>query len=178
MRPSLLARLRRDRRGASAIEFAIIAPVMIACWFGLVETGAAITAGRRTNHAAAALADLVAQKSQMSAADVDDSFQAATQMMNPMDTAPLKLKVTSVTRDASGRNLVDWSEGKGLTKDTPGAVVSDIPAGVLVDPGDSVVVGRAEYAFKPASAQVVAVGLTYKDVSYMKPRTGKVTRTT
>lgn len=176
MRPSLIARLRQDRRGASAIEFAIIAPMMILCWFGMVETGAAITAGRRTNHASAALADLVAQKNQVSDADLNDSFEAAAEMMAPMDTAPLKLKVTSVTRDILGRNVVDWSKGKGLSADSPGAVIGDIPPGVLVDPGDSVIVGRAEYPFVPASKQVIQMDLTYKDVAYMKPRAGKVTQ--
>ncbi len=36
---ALLARLRRDRRGATAMEFAITVPIFLSLMFGMVQTG-------------------------------------------------------------------------------------------------------------------------------------------
>ena len=172
----LLRRLRRDQRGASALEFAILAPVLIGCWFGLVEVGEAISAGRKAAHAASSLADLVSQKNTIKNADMNDCFEAANQLMSPFATTPLKLKVTSVTRDGTGKNLVDWSDAVGMGADTAGAVVTDIPSGLLVAQGDSVVVSRSEYTLSPTSQKVITDLLTYKDAAYAKPRAGHVGR--
>ena len=43
----LLPRFERDRRGVSAIEFALIAPVLIFAYFGLAELSGALLADRR-----------------------------------------------------------------------------------------------------------------------------------
>ena len=41
-----LARLSRDRRGVAAVEFAFIAPIMLALFFGTVELTSAIEIAR------------------------------------------------------------------------------------------------------------------------------------
>lgn len=176
MGQSFLRRLRRDQRGASALEFAILAPVLIGCWFGLVEVGEAISAGRKAAHAASSLADLVSQKNAIKNADMNDCFEAANELMNPFSASPLKLKVTSVTRDDKGKNIVDWSDAVGMGADTQGAVITDIPSGLLVAQGDSVVVAKSEYTLSPTSQKVITDLLTYKDAAYAKPRAGHVGR--
>jgi Flp pilus assembly protein TadG len=44
--PRLLRRLRRDRKGSAAIEFALVAPVFIALLFAILETGIMFLAGQ------------------------------------------------------------------------------------------------------------------------------------
>ncbi len=61
VRTGLLKRLLQDRRGVSAIEFALIAPVMITIYFGLIEFSQGYMAERRAGHVASMVADLVAQ---------------------------------------------------------------------------------------------------------------------
>lgn len=177
-----LRRLRRDERGASALEFALIAPVMILLFMGTVEAGQVVVAGRRTGHAASALADLVSQggtaPGQVSDADMSDSFAAAVAMMRPMSGTPLKMKATSVTYDANRLPKVDWSDGYGLTADTAGATFSGLPAGLLVDPGDTVVVVKAQYTLIQASKVVIKTDIGYTRSAYLKPRNGKVIRVT
>lgn len=47
----LLRRLTRDRRGATALEFAIVAPVFIAMVFGVFNLGYALYCGAAVRHA-------------------------------------------------------------------------------------------------------------------------------
>ena len=51
----LLTRLRGDRRGVSAVEFALIAPVIIVFYFGLAEFCQAFMAQKRMGRTAAAM---------------------------------------------------------------------------------------------------------------------------
>ena len=59
----VLRRLIADRRGVSAVEFALVAPILVLLYFGLVELSQAATADRRLAHATSAVGDLVAQAS-------------------------------------------------------------------------------------------------------------------
>ena len=164
-----LRSLRRDQHGASALEFALIAPLFILGFFGLVETGQVILAGRRTEHAAAVLGDLIAQKASVDSAAVSDSFAAGAQMMIPMPTAKLKMKVTSVTQQSNGAATVDWSQVQGLTADTKGATYA-MPAGMLTNTGDSVIIATSSYSLLQVTNYVLANNITFKLVSYSKPR--------
>ena len=141
---------RHEEGGASALEFALVAPMMIILFFGLVETGQAVLAGRRTSHAASTVGDLVAQKATVSGADTTDSFAAGVQMMAPLPTSTLAMRVTSVTLQSNGNATVDWSDVKGLTPDTKGAVYA-VPSGMLTATGDSVIVSTATYTLNQAS---------------------------
>ena len=51
-------RFVRDRRGVSAVEFAILAPVMIALYLGCVEISDGVAVDRKVSLTAAALANL------------------------------------------------------------------------------------------------------------------------
>jgi Flp pilus assembly protein TadG len=55
---AMIGRFWRDRRGAAAVEFALIAPGMVALMFGLIEVNELNIASLRTNYAAAGLADV------------------------------------------------------------------------------------------------------------------------
>ena len=160
-----------DARGSAALEFALIAPMMIAIFFGLVEVGQAVLAGRRTSHAASTVGDLIAQKQTVSGTDTADCFAAGVQMMAPLPTASLKMKVTSVTQQSNGKYTVDWSDTAGLPADTVGAVYA-VPAGLLSSTGDSVIVTSAKYVLTQASNFVIPNGINYSRVTYSKPRDG------
>ena len=109
---TLLKRLGRDRRGVSAVEFALIAPAMIAFYFGLAEITQALLAERRAGHAASAIGDLVAQSSTISNTEISDIFQIATTIMQPYPTNTLQMRVTSVKANAAGATTVAWSSGR------------------------------------------------------------------
>ena len=125
---SLFARFGVDRRGVSALEFALIAPILILTYFGVGELCEAMMAQRRTAHAASAIGDLTAQASSVATSDVSDIFAAATDILTPFPTTPLKMRLTSVTGNASAVPKVDWSCTQGgMTKNTPGTTYTGLP---------------------------------------------------
>ncbi|MBP8248028.1 MAG: pilus assembly protein, partial [Phenylobacterium sp.] len=69
-----LRRFRDDREGVSAVEFALIAPIMILFYFGMAEICQGFMAQKRTQHVASTIADLVAQRETISTATLTDIF--------------------------------------------------------------------------------------------------------
>jgi Flp pilus assembly protein TadG len=174
MRPLLqaLRSLRQDRRGVSAVEFALIAPVLILVYFGLAELSTGLTAKQRVSHATSAVGDLVAQADKpLSTSDLDNIFTAARTIVAPFPTAKLGLQVTSITGDASGKPLVDWSDvsGTGLTKRKKNDPV-DLPPGLIDEPGETVIMAEATYAFDSPVGYVLPDGLVFNDHFYLRPR--------
>src|SRR5690606_13961191 len=78
-----LARLLRNRDGATAIEVALIAPVMILLYFGLVEFSQGFMAQRRASHAASVVSDLVAQSERTNRAGIDAIYAVGGLIMRP-----------------------------------------------------------------------------------------------
>ena len=93
---------RDDRRGVSAVEFALIAPIMILFYFGMAEICQGFMAKKRAEHIASAIADLVAQTDDVTTAELNDIYAASTQIMRPFPTGSLKQRITSVTKNSSG----------------------------------------------------------------------------
>ncbi len=66
-----------DRRGLAAVEFALIAPVMMIMFYGVVELSSAIDCNSRVARVSSTVADLVAQSPAVSTADTTNIFNAA-----------------------------------------------------------------------------------------------------
>jgi Flp pilus assembly protein TadG len=170
-RINLFARFGADRKGVSALEFALVAPILILTYFGVGELCEAMMAERRSAHAASAVGDLTAQTTSVAASDVSDIFAAATDILTPFPTAPLKLRLTSVTANATAIPKVDWSCAQGgLTANTAGATYSGLPTGLVVLAGDSVIVAESQYKWTPPATYILPNGLTFNQVFYLKPR--------
>ncbi len=164
-----LKSLGRDRRGVSAVEFALIAPAMIAFYFGMAEITQALLAERRAGHAASAVGDLVAQSSSVSDSDLTDIFAIAMTIMQPYETTSLKMRVTSVTGDVAGVPKVDWSSASGMTALTAGATVVGVPSGV-VSAGQSVVMSEVSYSYDSPVDFLVPNAVTFTRKFYLRPR--------
>jgi Flp pilus assembly protein TadG len=165
MTRSLFRRLAGDERGISAVEFALLAPVVIAFYMGLSEFCQGYMAQKRMGHVSAAVADLIAQEETVTRANVDDIFGIGGLIMKPFSTTPLKQRVTSVTRTGNKVN-VDWSRGAGLPALT-GEVT--IPADLLTD-GQSLIIAEATYDYD-SPADYLMPGLTkFSHTYYLRPR--------
>lgn len=166
---SFLRRLGRDRRGVSAVEFALIAPAMIAFYFGLAEITQALLAERRTGHAASAVGDLVAQSSSVSSTDLADIFKISKTIMKPYPTTGLKMRVSSVT-NTSGTSKVDWSSADGMTPRQANDIITDIPAGVISS-GQSVILSEVTYTYdSPVDFFMGPNGVKFERKFYLRPR--------
>ncbi|SFS38065.1 TadE/TadG family type IV pilus assembly protein [Brevundimonas viscosa] len=163
-----LKRLVGDERGVSAVEFAMIAPVMIFFYFGLAEFCQGYMAQKRMGHASAMVADLVAQEESVTAATVDDIFDIGGLIMKPFPVAALKQRVSSVMR-TDGVARVVWSRGDGMTSRTVGSTVT-LPADLIAD-GESVVMSEATYDYDSPADYLMPAVTQFSHSYYLRPRT-------
>ena len=174
---SLLARFVRDRRGVSAVEFAMLLPLMIALYLGGVEISQGVAIDRKVTLMARTVADLTAQVATVYNADMTNILNASAAIMQPYSTADLKITVSSVVVDANGLATIAWSDTKGGTARAVGAAVT-LPAALAV-PGTSLIWGETSYAYKPTIGYVVTGTLNLSDQMFMRPRlSDQVTRAT
>ncbi len=168
MKRSLIRRLTGDERGVSAIEFAMLAPVLIAFYMGMTEFCQGFMAQKRMGHVSAAVADLIAQEESVSQATIDDILDIGGLIMKPFPTSSLHQRVSSVTR-TSGIARIDWSRGDGMTARAKGSTIT-LPADLVSD-GESVIVAEVTYDYDSA-ADYLMPGLThFSHTYYLRPRT-------
>ena len=158
----------RDKRGIAAVEFALLAPVMILLYTGLAEFTMAMMAQRRVAHVASVMADLVSQTPQIAASDVTDVFNVGGQILNPFPSAPLKMRITSVVADTNAVPKVAWSQGQGLSALAVNSTVT-VP-NALLNAGDSVVMADVQYAYTSPLQIVLPNALTFTSTFYLRPR--------
>ena len=169
-----LRQLQRDERGLAAIEFAMLAPLMIALYFGVVEISQGVAIDRKVMLSARTVADLVSQQlNSITKSEIDNLVLAATTVTEPYPTTPLKTVVSQVKIDVTtGVVTVDWSyAGPGATARAANSnVTSVIPP---VDPKASpiyLIWGETQYAYVPVFAKPIIGPLTFKEQSFMAPR--------
>lgn len=168
------AALYRDMRGVSAVEFALILPLMITLYIGAVEFSHALTIDRRVTTLASSVADLVAQVDEVSDSDLDDIFKAAESIMKPYSLTPLKITVTSVRADAQNKTTVAWSKSNSGSGHANGSNFT-LPAG-LTQRYSSVIVAEVTYTYTPEVGQFLTGGITLSETFYLRPRRGEVNK--
>ena len=164
----LVRRFAKDRQGVAAIEFALIAPVLVLLYCGIAELGQAFLADSRTSHVASAVGDLVAQTDTLTSANVDDIFTIGATIMAPFPTSSLQMRVTSVTADPTGKPLVTWSRSYGgypILKPT-----NPVTVPIVMAAGDSVIMTQSQYQYTSVIQYILPHALTYTAAYYLKPR--------
>jgi len=166
-----LPRLARDTRGLSAVEFALLAPVLITMYFGIAEVGQAFMAQKRQAHVASMVADLVAQTDVVTVDGMEDVFAAGALVIKPFAATNLTVRVTSVTRDSKGVDRVVWSRGSGIAPRGTDSVVSGpaIPAGMIAN-GESLVMSETSYNYISPVKRFIPAPMVFKGAFFLLPR--------
>jgi Flp pilus assembly protein TadG len=183
---TLIRKLRlfpRARKGLAAVEFALLLPVMITLFFGVVETSAALSCRAQITSIAATVADLVAQGSTTSQGDLTNVFNAGNTILYPYydpskgkNTKP-DIVIASIVDDGSGgpsgnklTGRVAWvcSQGTAPTGLAVGSTVTfDQP---LMTPGGSVIYTEARYTYYSPTSKMIAGTISMSNKFYSKPR--------
>jgi len=145
-----LKRFKSSRNGTSAVEFALIFPVLLIVYFGLVEISSALEAKRKVENTANLTGMLVAQATTVNDAYINNVFEASQMAFEPLNPTPLRVVVTSVVRifeNGNWVNKVDWSEsyGSGASARAVDSVL-DPPENILGD-NRGIIVTEVEYTY-------------------------------
>ena len=171
---------RGDVRGAAAVEFGFLAPVLMLILLGIIEGGRAINIDRQFTSAVNTAGDLVAREEYLGTSssdakiNLDDMMESIKHLMAPYDPTKLKIGVFSV--QASPNNASDtkvvwnfsYNGGTAPTKCQAYALPPN-----LVTKGGSVIVVDAQYNFTPLFGSYVpgfgSLG-ELKEKSFHSPR--------
>ncbi|WP_436643530.1 TadE/TadG family type IV pilus assembly protein [Microbaculum sp. FT89] len=165
--------LGRDERGTSAVEFALILPVLILIYAGGVELSHAITVDRKLTTAGGSVGDLVAQGNIINQVEMDNIFSAAQAIMEPYSSATLKVVVTSVDITSKGDKVLGSCSYHASAR-AKGSIMS-VPEGVRVE-GTTLVITEVQYEYIPTIGQILTESITLNDTFYMRPRQGEAVK--
>ncbi len=162
-------RLVAERRGAAAVEFAMLLPLMALIYFGLVEVTQGAMAEQRVAHTASAIGDLAAQSSTITSAEVGDIFTVGDTVMSPYPATGLQMRISSLTADKNGAVTVAWSQARGMTALTKGGAAPSLPTNVIAA-NESVIMGETRYAYQSVFGMVLPQPITFRETYYLHPR--------
>jgi Flp pilus assembly protein TadG len=168
--------LRRDQRGVSAVEFAMLLPLMVTLYLGGVEVSQAVAVDRKVTLVSRTLGDLVAQATNVTTSDMTNILAASAAIVVPYADSKLQITVSSVKIDSAGVAKIAWSDTKNGTARTVGTTVT-LPT-ALNTANTTLIWAEAQYAYTPVIGYVITGTMNLKDQIYMRPRLSDcVTRT-
>lgn len=164
---SLLQRFIKDLRGVAAVEFALIAPVMLVMLIGTIELSNYMMAARRADAAAYTAADLISQETDITTSDLDEIFQASRLIMSPFNDTDLALGAASVRYDNStGNPTEDWSGSyNGGSVNNAATLATGMGSA-----GESVIIVTATYAYTPILGIILSGTYTLSETIITRPR--------
>jgi Flp pilus assembly protein TadG len=158
---------RRKDDGLALTEFALVFPIMIFMFIGLVEFGEAFTVNRKINTAAGTVSDLVSQESMVNCAQLQDVSTIATEIIKPYRTAPFTLRIISVVADENNQPKVSWTYPEGAL--AAGSNYTNLPNTGMTEPNSSLIIAETSYAFTPSVGYFIG-SITLNGVGYFRPR--------
>lgn len=168
MNPRSLApfRLARDERGVSAVEFALIAPLLVSLYLGCVEISDGVSAQRKVTLIASTLSNITAQSKSLSTSDLSNILDASTAIIYPYSSSTLKMTVSCIAIDANKNATVKWSVTRNGTA-LSGSVT--LPTALQVA-NTQLVYAQVTYGYKPTIGYTITGTLNLSESMYMMPR--------
>ena len=135
-----------SRRAVIATEFALVAPLMILLWMGLVELATAHMVKQKIEIAAQSAADIIAQNDFMDDVKLNEIEAAIRPIIYPYDPQNMGYDVASIVAAADGTNSLAWDDARGAL-----SVPAPLPsvANNLTTTNDSVIVVTVKYNHTP-----------------------------
>ena len=158
-----------DVRGVAAIEMAIIFPVMIILYIGLVDVTNLLMVNRRVTLTTSTLADLVTQAdSSITTADIDGVFESARAIFEPMDVEGISLNLWAF-RMQDGSPTLQWQYTNGVTCGEAPEGGDDMES--LMEDGNDIIVGRVCYNQEAILGSLFSVDtIELEDELMLRPR--------
>lgn len=165
----LIKNLLKNKDGVAAIEFAFVAPVMIALYIGLAEVSLLISADRNVSHSASVAGDLATQEASLDQDEIEDIFNAALAVLGTNFTNAQRVSMDiisfAVDDDGDTQEIGYAKLGTGLSSKFDSSSTSS----TLLNATSGLVVTRIKYEYhSPSRTYVQTPNLT--ETFMLKPR--------
>jgi Flp pilus assembly protein TadG len=172
-----LRRFAKDQRGVAAVEFGLVLPIVLLLLLGCYEVPRLVLIHQKVARVASGVADLVSQADEpMTYAQVQDVYSAAGAMMDPYEiVADGAVIITSINNTDGTGGKITWqrrngSESAGSLVGTAAGQTPTLPAGLMPDQGESVLVAEVYFNYTPIFASLIYDGSLLYRASYTRPR--------
>ncbi len=176
-----LGDLRRSQLGVGALEFTLLAPVLVTAIIGLAAMSQAIRAKMLLTSAASSMASMVAVQNSVTGGSngtLNDFCSGAQLIMQPYAATGLSMAIASYTRQSDSTASEDW-EYDSACKGSTGSLASSgstLASPLLVATGDSVIIVQAKYNYMSPYISILP-SLVLTQIAYSRPRYSRVTCT-
>ncbi len=168
MRRRLRHLLGGDQRGLAAVEFALLAPLLVTAYVATAEASLALIAQRKLSLSASIAADLASHSSTINAATVNGIFEATAAVLEPFAADGLVQRLSAIVVDPDGTARIAWSVGNGITAHPVGSPIV-LPAN-LVDVDEGVVMAEAWLDYTSPMAFTLPGTRQFSQTHFVFPR--------
>ena len=173
----LAVHFTRDRDAIAATEFAVIVPIMLVLFFGVVEMSNGITVYRKVTIMAHTLSDLTSQSPSVQDSDLTNFFCAANGIMSPYISISGQCPSTAVTQsivelwvNPSLQARVQWAKNSDGSAPLAAGTIVQIPASLQVA-NTYIIYSSVMYTYVPTIGYVMnKSGVILSDFAYTRPR--------
>lgn len=172
-----LQRFGRAEGGLAAVEFALVLPVMVTMYLGLVALTMGVNTDRKLTLVSRTLSDLASRSSSvMTSTDLSNILGAATSVFAPYKPAGMRIALASVYVKDTGKTGADgkpivsasicWSTAREILSDgslktgtvpsgwTKGSPITPVPEG-FNKPNSTYLMSRVEQQYAPVIGESV-----------------------
>lgn len=176
---NICVKLRSNCDGVAAVEFGLLAPLLLIMLLGTIELSRAISIDRKFGFVTSTIADLVAREDRVVAADVTAMYGVVQHMMKPWDSSTLKITIIPVLAKSSNAAVTcvyaDDAQRptlNGASQKAKGSIYA-LPVGFL-EAGTRVIVIESSIQFTPLFSSSIIGSSTWTDKALLSPRKGTV----
>lgn len=175
--PRNIIGLSSDRRGAAAIEFVLVAPLMVTLFFGLFGMVQFVRAKMLLSSTASSMANMVAAQTAVTSAILNDYCSGAQRIMQPYTASGLSMAVISYTMQSNSTVTVSWEYDGACQSSSSSWAAGDtaLATSLLTRPGDSIVVIQASYNYTSSYASIIPNLPSMSQTAYARSRSTPVT---
>jgi Flp pilus assembly protein TadG len=167
-------RFRKDKRGVAAVEFALVAPILILAYLGMAELTLGLMAARRAEHLTSTIGDLASQSDNLQVLDIDDLFDIGSSMLPPFPAGKaLQIRLSEVEMNTQNQAVIVWTQNQYWTGAayTQGTVVPQITTAQLAQ-GQYEIMTEVEYDYVSPIGNFLPGTTKFKYTFYHHPRNG------
>ena len=172
-----LTRLLKNKSGIGAVEFSLLAPVLLLLYFSTFELTVAFTVFGRVSRASSTIADLIASQTQVDKNYLGTMPDVMASIMAPYTAADATtLKMSGIKLDGAAKATIDWSmdknKGKPYTVGSNTTVPDDLKVANTYLIRSELVVPYSTLVYIPGMAYSKLSSMTFTKVYYFAPRLG------
>lgn len=156
----------REDEAVAAVEAAFILPVMLLMIIGSYDVGRAILVNQKVIAASQVGADLIARNMSVDDNIVNETIEAARQVLRPYPTESFGIDIVSLRFDENDLPEELWRRTENME---PNQVAVN-STGTLFPEGEGVVIVTVEYSYTPTFGDYVIGGIRMSEVAFSRGR--------